>query len=170
MVADQGQVLVVLAPRDLVNADLDQPGQPVRVQLLRGHPLTHRPDGAPGHPGERGHRGLVRPGGQPHHQVLEVSREARPGPGERDGLGEHAVLRAVQAAPAHHQPTLASAQVKVPPPGVHPSLVVGDAGREVTARAGQPAPPGGYLNDHRTTSVQVDVDDPDPIDPQQAVE
>ncbi len=81
VVGDQGQVPVVLAPRNFVNADVDQAGQPVRVQLFRRHPLAHRTDGAPGHPGERGHGGLVGPGGQPHHQVLEVGGEPGPGPG-----------------------------------------------------------------------------------------
>lgn len=84
VVRDQGQILVVLAPADLVHANLGQALRPARVQLLVGDPLTHGPDGAPGDPGERRHRGLVGPSGQPHHKVLKVGREARTGPGERD--------------------------------------------------------------------------------------
>lgn len=45
-----------------------------------------------------------------------------PAPGGRDSLGEHAMRRAVQSAPAHHQPTPPSAQVKVPPSTGSPPL------------------------------------------------
>ena len=81
VVRDQGQVLVVLTPRDFVHAHLDQARQPSGVQLLLRDPLAHRADGAPGDPGEGGHRGLVGLGHQPHHQILDVAREARTGTG-----------------------------------------------------------------------------------------
>ena len=149
MVRDQGQVLVVLAPGDLIDADVDQPGQSLRVQLLGGDPLAHRADGAPGDPRERGHGGLVGLGDQPHDQVLEVGGEPGSGAGEVDSLGDHAVFRASQPAALHRQLADPSAQVKMPPPGVDRAGVVPVSGPVGTRRAHQRPASQTQPNDHR---------------------
>ncbi|PQP17961.1 hypothetical protein C5613_33295 [Rhodococcus opacus] len=38
VVGHQGQILVVFAPGDLVDADVHQPGEPLRIKLVGGHP------------------------------------------------------------------------------------------------------------------------------------
>jgi len=61
VVGYQGQIPVVFAPGDLVDTDVDQPAQPVRVEHVDHDPLADRADGAPRNPGEAGDRSLVSP-------------------------------------------------------------------------------------------------------------
>jgi hypothetical protein len=50
VVGDGGQVAVMAAIGDLVDADADQAGEPVLVELIGGHPLDDRPDRMPADP------------------------------------------------------------------------------------------------------------------------
>nr|WP_244867168.1 hypothetical protein [Rhodococcus sp. B50] len=126
------------APGDLVDADVDQIRQPVRVELLGGDPGAHGADGAPGDSAEHRHGGLVTLGGQPHRQVLEVAGEPRSGAGEVDGLRQHPALRAVQSPAPQGEHTDASAQVQVPPRRIDVAGVVAVAGRIVAVWAPHP--------------------------------
>jgi len=90
MIADQRQVPVSLAPRDLVDRDLIQVGEPVLVQVLAGDALDDPPDGVPVDPNEPAGRCLIRLGRQPSVRV-EPGRVATlpdgcfPGPLSRIG-------------------------------------------------------------------------------------
>lgn len=53
MVGDQAQIPVVLAPRDFVDPDVDEPLQPVGVEGVGADAFTHRPHSAPGDSGEQ---------------------------------------------------------------------------------------------------------------------
>ena len=164
---------MVLAPGDLIDADVDQPGQAVRIQFLVGDPLTHRADGAPGDAGERGHRGLVGLGDQPHDQVLEVAGEPRPGAGETHRLGHHTMLRTAQPATAHYQHADPSAQVKMPPPGIDRPAVVPVPGLVRTRRAGHHPTAGTQPDQHRAAAghpAQVDIGDGHAVQLQDTVE
>jgi len=87
MVTDQGEVAVLLAPGDLVDADVEQVLEPVGVELVLGDALDDPPDGAPVDPHQPTDRALVRPGGQVGDETLEVPGEVRARPGERHALG-----------------------------------------------------------------------------------
>jgi hypothetical protein len=63
VVGHQRQVLVVFAPGDLIDADVDQPGEPVGIQHVDGDPLTDPAHCAPGDAGETADGGFVGLGG-----------------------------------------------------------------------------------------------------------
>jgi hypothetical protein len=130
---------VPLTPGHLVDADLKQRLQPAWVELVGDHPSADRPDRLPGDPEEPADRGLVHPGGQPRHQVLEVAGEARLDPSERHALGAHPMLGAVDPAQfgLHDQPQ--AAKVQVPPAGVDRAGVVAGPAGVGAVRAGEPA-------------------------------
>ena len=109
----------MLAPGDLIDADVDQPAQQVGVQLLGHDARTHRPDGAPRNTAERRHRLLVTLAGQPDHKVLEVAGEPRSRPRERHRLGQDTVLGAAQPTSPQPEHTYPPAQVQVPPCRTH---------------------------------------------------
>jgi len=115
VVGDQGEVAVALAPGDLVHADLEQLVEAARVQFVGHHPLTDRPHRLPGDPDQPPDRGLVHPGGQPRHQVLDVTGEPRLRPGERHLLGAHPMLWAGKAAQPGLDDQPQAAKVQVPP-------------------------------------------------------
>ena len=97
MVDDQGQVLVVLPPGDLIDPDTEQAIQAARFQLGGHDPFAGPAHGPPRHPTQPGDRGLVHPGRQPGQQVIEVPGQMGPGPSEGDGLDDHPMGRAPQA-------------------------------------------------------------------------
>jgi hypothetical protein len=148
VVGDQGQVLVVPAPRNLVDPDVDQIREPVRVELVGDDPAADRADGAPGDPAEHRHGGLVGLGGQPYRQVLEVAGEPGSGSGEVHRLDQHPVLGASQPPAAHREHTDASTQVEVPPRRVNLPGVVAVHGREGAVRAPHPAAVGAHRHPH----------------------
>jgi len=124
MIGDQGEGAVLLAPGHLVDPDLEQRIQPARVELVGDHPSADRPDRLPGDPHQPADRGLVHPGGQPRHQVLEVAGAARLDPSERDLLGADPVLGAVDPAQFGLDDQPQAAKVQVPPAGVDPAGVI----------------------------------------------
>jgi hypothetical protein len=79
VVAAQGQVLVVCAPGDLINPDVHQPCQSVWVDHVERDAFAHRPDGAPGDPGERNRFGVTTPcSGQASGRRRILSRRGPP--------------------------------------------------------------------------------------------
>ena len=52
VVGDQGEVLVMLPPADLVDADVDQAVEAVGVQVVGDDAFADPPDGVPVHPGQ----------------------------------------------------------------------------------------------------------------------
>jgi len=97
VVGDQGEVVVALLPADLVHPDVDQPVQPVAVQLVGGDPLADASDGVPVQAQEPADGALVGLGGQERGHVLQVAGEPRTVPGKGHRLGHHPVDGAVQA-------------------------------------------------------------------------
>ena len=87
-------------------------------------------------------------GRQPRDQALEVARELRPGPGERDALGPRPVLRAPQPpAPAVDlQPP--DPEIKMPPDRVLRPRVLARRRRVPALRAEQPPALQRDLDDH----------------------
>lgn len=152
VVGDQGQVLVVATPGYFVDADVDQIREPVRREFLGGDPGAHRAHGAPGDAAEHRHGGLVGLGGQPYHQVLEVSGEPRAGAGEVDRLRQHPVFRATQSPAPQGEHADASAQVQVPPRRIYIAGVVAVTGRIVAVRAPHPV----ALRTHRHPYPVID--------------
>src|SRR6266498_2096137 len=97
VIADQRQVAVALAPRDLVDRDLKQIAQPVGlIEMLAADTLDDPPDRLPVDAYQPGDRRLVGLRRQPRDEVVEVARKARAMTRERDALDVHAVLRAAQ--------------------------------------------------------------------------
>jgi hypothetical protein len=140
MVGDQGQVVVVLAPRHLVHTDGHQPVQPFGVQLGGHDPFADASDGVPVDTQEPADGGLVRFGGQKPGHVLEVAGEPRPGPGERHGLGHHPTLGAVQPTQLGADGDDGRAEVQMPPRRGDRTPVVAPPGVPAAVRADQPPP------------------------------
>jgi len=91
VVDHDGQVVVTFLPRDLVDADVAQPVEPIGVHAVGHHPGDDRADGGPGDAQQPAHRGLVGLGRQPGDGVFEVTGEPRPMPSERDLFDNDAV-------------------------------------------------------------------------------
>jgi hypothetical protein len=89
---------VAVAPGHLVDPDLEQVVEAVRVQFVGADTLDDPPDGAPVDPQHPGDRRLVGAGRQPRDEVLEIAGEVRAAASEWHLLGAHAVSRADQPA------------------------------------------------------------------------
>ena len=116
VIHDQGQVLVMLTPADLVDADAEQALETVRVELDSHDPFTRTADGAPAHPAQPGDRALVHPRGQPRQQVVEVAAQVRARSSERHSLGDHTMGRAGQPPQLGSHLDPPHSQIEVPPP------------------------------------------------------
>ncbi|MBW0010802.1 MAG: DUF4158 domain-containing protein [Pseudonocardiales bacterium] len=150
----QRQVMMMSLPRDLIDPDLHQPGQPCRTQLIGGHPLRDRPHRTPGDPQELTDRLLIRLRDQPRHHLLEIPGEPRPHPRTGHSLGHHPVLRAPQPPPPQADPAHPTPQIQVPPGRVHLSRVTAMPAPELTMRAHQ-QPPGQTKPDTHLTTTRV---------------
>src|ERR1700694_767961 len=115
MVDDEREVTVLLSPRHLVHPYVKETLETVGVKLIGADPLDDPPDRAPVDPDQSLERRLVGAGRQPRDQALEVARELRPRPRERDTLRVNAVLRAIKppATSAELEPT--RSQIEMPP-------------------------------------------------------
>jgi len=140
VIRHQGQVLVVLTPGNLIDTDIHQIRQAIRVEDVTDHAFADRPDGAPRDPGETAHGGLVGLGYQPRHQILEIPGESRPRPRERHPLSAHAMLRAPQPPAPHLHPAHPPGEVEMPPRRVDLTGVIAVRRRERTQRAHQQLP------------------------------
>ena len=170
VLSDQGQVVVVAPPADLVHPDVDQPVQAVGVQAVRDHPLADPPDGVPVHPRQAGDGGLVGLGRQERHQVLEVTAEPRAGPGERDALDPHPMLGAPQPPQPGPHEDLPAPEVQMPPRRGHRPGVIPGPGTERAHRADQATAPQGDVDHDRGSAGEGDLDDGDALQGQQTVE
>ena len=151
VVADQREVAVALAPRDLIHRDLKQIAQPVGTQKLVADALDDPPNGLPIDPQKPRDRGLIRLGRQPRDQIVEVAREPGAVAGKRHALHVHPVLGAAKAP----QPGT-DLQPPAPPRDPHAARPNRDAacspgaascrstsGTAASCGAGRPRPPPG---------------------------
>jgi hypothetical protein len=150
VVGDEGEVVVLALPGHLVDADVEQRGEPVGIELVGALPGDDPPDRVPVDAQQPADRRLVDAGGQPGHQTFEVAREAGAVTSERHALGEHAMAGTAQPP---------DAQIEVPPDRVHRPRVLARRGRELAARAPEPTAPKRNL-DHHPVVFEPDLLDP----------
>jgi len=123
MIGDYSEEPVAFAIRHLIDADPQQPVEPLAVQLFPDDPLHDAIDGLPATPEQLADRGLVGVLSEPRHDVLEVPAVPGPGPGPRHLLGpDPSAASAVQPADLRLQPHLRRAPVKVPPASHRPVI------------------------------------------------
>jgi hypothetical protein len=144
VVDDHGQVLVMPPVRQLVDADVLQSIEQLRLTAASHHALNHGAHGPPGDPHRLGHRGLVASLGEVGDVVLEISGVARFVLRPRHQLGNHPASAAVNPPEVVSQRDLHPAEVQVAP-GARP-LVVDPAPGGATPRA--PRQPGGRSDVH----------------------
>ena len=144
----QGEVLVVLAPGDLVHPDVDSPSS------RSGSSPRRRPGRRPAprcasRPAQPADRGLVHPGRQPRQHVIEVAgSDGRPG-GERDRLDDDTVGRARQPAQAGPDLDPPPPEIEMPPPRPHRPGVVAGRRLVTTVRAPHPPAPQHHRHHHQ---------------------
>jgi hypothetical protein len=160
MVDDDGEVLVAFLIGNLIDPDPADPGQAVVDRVDVGPDPGHdRPDGAPGDPYQRRHRGLGGVGGQPGHLVVEVEGVPGPGPGPRDMAGHHPAAGAGHSRNLRLDPHHQHSGVQVPPPPPARAAVIPRAPAQAPA-ASQALP--SYrprMRDDPAVTVQHDVFD-----------
>ena len=115
VIADDRQVAVALAPRDLVDRDLKQIAEPVAVDQLLPDPLDDPSDRLPVDPASAGRSRSCRSSSPATRQVLEVARKPRAVAGERDALHVRAVLGATQPSQPRVNLQPPAAEIQVPP-------------------------------------------------------
>ena len=116
VIDDKGEVLVVLAPRDLVDTDPEQAVEAVRVQFGCDDTFAGPANGAPRHPTQASDRGLVHPGRQPPEQIIEIAGQMRARSSERNLLDDHTMCRATQPPQRATHLDLPHAEIEMPPP------------------------------------------------------
>src|SRR5213078_2346138 len=145
MVHDHGDILVMAAVRQLIDADHREPVEQVVVAMTSDYPLDDRSDGAPRDAHHRAHRGLVAALGEVPDLVLERPREPRTRLRPWQLLDLDAALRALDAPRVVPKMKLQPGDVEVPPTAI---------GVAIVARALPAA-----LGATRTTPRRCDVDD-----------
>ena len=128
---------MALAPADLVDAGDEQVVQAPLVEAGRHHAFDDASDGVPVDAHQPAQRGLVHGGGEPADQVLEVTGEPGPGPGEGDPFGVHPVDRAVDPTQIGSHLETPPAKIEVPPARGHRPGVVASLGHKPAFRARQ---------------------------------
>ena len=114
VVGHDGDVLVVAAVAELVDADPLQAGEAVCRPEPPHDALEDQPDGLPGDRHHRRDRRLVGPLGEVRDDLLERMREPRAGRRPRHHLGRHAAARAVDAPRLVLERDPETADVEVP--------------------------------------------------------
>ena len=169
MVGDQCEVVVLAFPADLVDPDLKEVLQPVRVELVGADPADDPPDGVPVDPDQAGDRGLVHRSRQPSDQLLEVAGEPRPVPRERHRFHSHAMLGALKPSELGAELEAPDAEIEMPPARLDRLLVVAVARGELAQRALEPPSPQRHRHDH-PIGVKLNLPHPDPVEIEQARE
>ena len=169
VVDHQGQVLVVLAPGDLVHPDAEEAVETVRVELGRHHPLARPSHRAPRHPAQPGHGGTVHPRGQPGQQVIQVAGQMRTRAGEGHGLDHHAVGGATQPPEAGSNLEPPRAEIEVSPPGIDRPGVVAPARLVRAVWAHEPTSAQGH-GDHHHGRQELHGGDVDVVEAHEALE
>jgi hypothetical protein len=165
VVGDQREVVVLALPADLIDPDLKQVLQPLRVQLIRAHAADDPPDGVPVDPHQPGDRRLVGPGGQPGHERLEVAGEPGAVPGERDALDPDPMGGALEPAQLRADLQAPDPEVEVPPGGLDLLQVVPVPDRVGAQRAMQAPAAQRHPNDH-PVGEELHPPHPDPVQAQ----
>ena len=157
------------APRDLVDADVEEIVQPVGVELLLPDTRDDPPDGLPVDAHQPADRAPIGLRGQPRHQVLKVPAEARTLTRERHTLDVHAVNRA--GNPPQRRADLKTPHTKVQvTPGRLVALDVLAVGRrERAVRADQSPPAQRDPHDH-PARLEGHPAHPHPLQAQQTTE
>jgi hypothetical protein len=75
MVGDEGEIAVLHAPGNLIDPNLKEVLQPVRVQLVLADAGDDPADRVPVDPGQPLDRGLIGPRCQPRDELLEITGE-----------------------------------------------------------------------------------------------
>ena len=153
VVGDQGQILVVLAPADLVHPDVDQAVEALGVEFVAHDPFADAAHGVPVDAQEPRDGRLVGLRGQERGDVFEVAGEPAAMAGERDCLNDDPMLGAGQ--PAQPSPDLdpGPAEVQVPPARPDRAGVVAGPSSVRAQRTGQPPGPQPHL-DHHPPGIQ----------------
>jgi hypothetical protein len=169
VVGDQGQVAVAFAPGDLVDADLEELIEAIKVELVGADALDDPPDGGPVDAQHPLDRRLVGARGKPGRQVLEVARQARAVTRERHALDADAVLRADQPAQPRADLQAPDAEVEMAPIRIDRAHIVTARGRERAQRAEQPTAAQRDLHDH-AVGLELDLSDAHAVEAQQTRE
>ena len=165
MIDHEREVAMLLAPAHLIDPDVIQIAKTARIELVNADAGDDPPDGVPVDPHQPFHGALVSAGREPRDEALEVARELRSRPGERDPLGARSVLRAPQTPPAAVNLKPPSPQVQVPPDGVLRPGVLARPRRVLAQRADQPPATQRDAN-HHPVGLKPDVPDPHALQPQ----
>ena len=169
VIADQREIPMPLAPRDLVDRDLKQIAEPVGVDQLAADALDDAPDRLPVDPDQPRDRHLVGLGRQPRDEVIEVARAARSMTRERDALDVHAVLGTTQLTQPRANLQPPDAEIQMPPDRLVILHALTRAGRELAQRADQPLAPQRHAH-HDTIGEELHAPDPHPGQIEQARE
>ena len=124
VIADQRQVAMALAPRDLVDRDLKQIAEAVLAEQFVADALDDPPDRLPVDPRQPAGRRLVGLRRQPRDEILEVAGKARAVTSERDALDVHAMLRTAQPPQPDVNLQAPTAEIQMPPDRVVMLLVL----------------------------------------------
>jgi hypothetical protein len=148
VVGHAGQVAVMAAIADLVDADADQVLEPALVEVLGDHARDDPPDGVPADPQQAADRGARHLLGQPRDDVLEVARvrRARARPWHR--LQSGAAIATAQAPQLALDDAPAGAEIEVAPALDAPVVDLQLPTRLPTTRAYTPPAPQADGHDH----------------------
>ena len=169
VVADERQVPMAFAPRDLVDRDLEQIAETVGVDQLVSDPLDNPADRLPIDPRQPTGRGLVGLRRQPRDEVLEIASEAGAIAREWDALDVDAVLGAAQPSQPGVDLQPPGPEIKMPPDRVVMLLVLATPRQIRALRALTTSTPQRH-RDHHPARLEADLADPHPRQGKQARE
>ena len=133
---------------DLVDADADQSGEAILIEVIGDDARDDRPDRVPADPQQsrdRRERHLLR---QPRHHVLEVARVRRARPRPRHRLQAHAAVAAAQPPQLALDHAAVPREVEVPPALDAPVMDLELSARLAALCADAPASPQTDGHDH----------------------
>ena len=149
VIADERQVMVALAPRDLVDRDLKEVVEPVGGEQLSADAIDDPPGRLPVDPCQPTRRGPVGLGQKPRDEDPRIAREPRTVARERDTLHVHTVHRAAHPPqPRANLKAPPGAKIQMAPDRIMMLLVLAMARLEVALWALQ-APAAQRDRDHR---------------------
>ena len=169
VVGHEREVVVLALPADLIDPDLKQVLETVRVQFIGADPADDPPNGVPVDSHQPGDRRLVNFGGQPGDERLEVAREPGAVPSERHALDPNPVLGALQSPQLRADLQAPDPEIEMPPDRLDLLTVVTMASRERAQRAVQPTASERHRDDH-PIGEELHPPHPDPVQAQQARE
>jgi hypothetical protein len=167
MVGNGRQVALTLAIADLIDADLDEPGEPALVEVVADDALDDPADGLPSDPEQRRDRRLGHLLGEEGDHVLEVARVADARPGEGHRFHPHAAVGADDAPQAVLDEAALATEIEVAPAT---GMAIVHPGEDLAAARAHRAPPAERNLDDHPLRAERDVDDPGAGQAQQAVE